>query len=601
HYPNQLPYRYSFLYSFVLVIIAVRALMNLRYLKKGIALGAGSLLIVVIVLAEVLFKDKVPPESVYVSIVFIVIYILAMRPRTRRRLSYSLAALFLCIMVLCESLVSSILLLNQVGKNEGFTSHEGYTGDLAAVTNVIEAVKKNDPGFWRLEILPAKSTDDPALYNYNGLTIFSSTVNKPTAQSMRNMGFHGNNINSYKYVNSTALTDMLFGIRYRISKNQSWNDPRWTNLAMTEIGVNVDGDKNPYLYKNDEALTPLWFIHEEPDSLRLRSQNAFENLQTLLTAADPSLSDVVNFQKIEVLSGLNVTPRAGSERNGYRFDLENNKKDTQVTVYIDVTEDSWQYFHIDTSRRTEIRVWRESDNEFYVEPTTVTDDPMDESSEKKDIDDRRTVSVNKPDIDKGESSEPPASRTTGGNIQSRNMRVPEMIDAGFVKAGDRVTLHVKQNADDATAFTLYSANLTAAGLTRAYETIAPQMLQNIRWNSRYLIGELTAPKDGYAFATIPWDRGWKVSVNGLQVTPVSVQNAWLAIPVKEGVNRIEMCYTPPGFETGLIATVLSLLGLVFIVLLTAAIRLKRDERRRRKREAAARITLSDIRLPDREE
>ncbi|NLZ70461.1 MAG: YfhO family protein, partial [Clostridiaceae bacterium] len=40
HYPNQLPYRYSFLYSFVLVIIAVRALMNLRYLKKGIALGA---------------------------------------------------------------------------------------------------------------------------------------------------------------------------------------------------------------------------------------------------------------------------------------------------------------------------------------------------------------------------------------------------------------------------------------------------------------------------------------------------------------------------------------------------------------------------------
>ena len=216
------------------------------------------------------------------------------------------------------------------------------------------------------------------------------------------MGFHGNNINSYKYVNSTALTDMLFGIRYRISKNQSWNDPRWTNLTMAEIGVNVDDDKNPYLYKNDEALTPLWFIHEEPDRLSLRSQNAFENLQALLTAADPSLSDVVNYQKIEVLSGLNVTPRAGSERNGYRFDLENNKTDTQVTVYIDATEDSWQYFHIDTSRRTEIRCGAKVTTS-YVEPTTVVDDPIDESSKKKDIGDRRTASADNSDIDKGET------------------------------------------------------------------------------------------------------------------------------------------------------------------------------------------------------
>ncbi|HHX37210.1 MAG TPA: YfhO family protein, partial [Clostridiaceae bacterium] len=76
HYPNQLPYRYSFVYSFLVLIMCFRALTQVRSFKArtlAMAFGGG---ILYAILAEAISPDLVDHTSAYVAIVLLAIYFL---------------------------------------------------------------------------------------------------------------------------------------------------------------------------------------------------------------------------------------------------------------------------------------------------------------------------------------------------------------------------------------------------------------------------------------------------------------------------------------------------------------------------------------------
>ena len=67
-----------------------------------------------------------------------------------------------------------------------------------------------------------------------------------------------------------------------------------------------------------------------------------------------------------------------------------------------------------------------------------------------------------------------------------------------------------------------------------------------------------ADADKYAFYSIPNDDGWKASVNGEPVEITDI-NGFMAVPIKEGENRIEFTYHTPGFREGCIMSAGALL------------------------------------------
>ncbi len=67
-----------------------------------------------------------------------------------------------------------------------------------------------------------------------------------------------------------------------------------------------------------------------------------------------------------------------------------------------------------------------------------------------------------------------------------------------------------------------------------------------------------ADADKYAFYSIPNDDGWSATVNGEEVDIIDI-NGFMAVPIKEGENRIEFTYHTPGFREGCIMSAGALL------------------------------------------
>ena len=82
-----------------------------------------------------------------------------------------------------------------------------------------------------------------------------------------------------------------------------------------------------------------------------------------------------------------------------------------------------------------------------------------------------------------------------------------------------------------------------------------------------------ADADKYAFYSIPNDDGWTAEVNGETVDILDI-NGFMAVPVKEGENRIEFTYHTPGLRAGI---AMSAGALLMTCLYLVLVRRKRTE------------------------
>ncbi len=94
------------------------------------------------------------------------------------------------------------------------------------------------------------------------------------------------------------------------------------------------------------------------------------------------------------------------------------------------------------------------------------------------------------------------------------------------------------------------------------------------YTSTGFTAQIDAPGDRLVFFSVPWEPGWSASVNGQDTEILRVNVGFMAVLVPAGESvQIEFTYSTPGLGTGVLITLLSLMGLVGY--LTLARRLKR--------------------------
>ncbi len=69
---------------------------------------------------------------------------------------------------------------------------------------------------------------------------------------------------------------------------------------------------------------------------------------------------------------------------------------------------------------------------------------------------------------------------------------------------------------------------------------------------------VNSPSDTVAVIAETFHPGWTASVNGVSVQVIQVNHAFMAVPVKAGVNEVRMTYTEPRFRIGFLITALAL-------------------------------------------
>ena len=262
HVPNDLPYRYSFIYTFIMITIASYVLNNIKnYSFIKIILSFIFTLIYITIFKLTNYKNitnnMLTINYLLITIYFLIYTLYHLYPKVKK------TAVIIFIMVIGIECVISI--------NHNWNIDQdinNFYKDYNSLTSSINNIKNKDTEkFYRIEKNYIQTLNDGAWYNYYSGTTFSSMAYQNIAKLVNELGMPGNNINSYYYKQNTPIFDLMFDIKYIIGEKEDINyykevqdnNKIYKSLYNSGLifGVNKNIKKwqynyiNPFEYQND--------------------------------------------------------------------------------------------------------------------------------------------------------------------------------------------------------------------------------------------------------------------------------------------------------------------------------------------------------------
>ncbi|MDO5014351.1 MAG: YfhO family protein [Clostridia bacterium] len=269
HFPNDLPYRFSFIYSFVLVQAAVYGFVNLdkKSEKKAILAFAFTFLLIIIIQKET--SKNVSDLTIYLSIIFALIYCIFFIKFIDFKNMEKLISIVFVVLVISEITAGSLkhfeINQNKADYMSGYSEFYKYHKKLK---------NENQSLFYREEMLYSETKMNPSLYGYNGISLFSSMANENVARLQCNLGLAGNYINSYTYSLQTPLYNSLFSIKY-LYNNMPGIKPSTDYYASLDIGAKYNVLENKYY------LPPILPVNKDIKKFKSLKHRPFVNQQAI--------------------------------------------------------------------------------------------------------------------------------------------------------------------------------------------------------------------------------------------------------------------------------------------------------------------------------
>ncbi len=231
HVPNDLPYRYSFLYSFVLLTIATYGLLNIKKIKFPLITLAYLFLMSLLVLVFQENWEGITKNMVIINMILLSLYFLFYACHHFLNKYHTLVYCAFIFVVAIDVIVSTTY-------NWDITQVMSvFYDDYQVTEELLDKVKEQDDElFYRIENTSMLTLNDPSWYNYYGMTTFSSMAYESMAILQHNLGMPGNEINSYYYVQSTPIYDLMFDIKYFIGTTN--DKTRYHEIATVEESAN---------------------------------------------------------------------------------------------------------------------------------------------------------------------------------------------------------------------------------------------------------------------------------------------------------------------------------------------------------------------------
>lgn len=511
HFPNQLPYRFSFVYIFFILSMCYQGFKKLNEFT-GKQIGA----ICTSVLFFILLWQKIGDSAMqfytfYASIVFIIVYAAAMTyGKTRDKIKPEHLVMVVAFAIIAEITVGTIGGIWQTDGLEGYTTREGYSSgaEVQQIREAVESIETNDNSFFRMEVFPPRTTNDPVLYGYNGLSIFASTIPEKPVKLFENIGYHSNGINSYKYEGSDILMDSFFGIKYMIYRELAIDEGMYRQIQKTD---EITVFENPYV------LSPG--IHSGPDIKEWESGWSMPfDAQNRLYAALSGIYDIL--VPLEQEHG-DLTNMEFTSKSGYKYFAFTRPDEGDISVCKIKT-------YVETSRQVYM----------YIDP------PVNDINGAYAFFDGKSVGFN-------------GTRAT-------------MVNLGYVEAGTEIEVQLtfKENSPKSGSFDLYLYGLEKEKFEEAISIIKERSLIVESFSDTRISGTINAPEDGYMIMTIPYDKGWNVKVDGLEKETFALDNCLLSFEMAAGPHTVELEFIPDKFIPGAIITISSITVLAAAVIIS---------------------------------
>lgn len=512
HYPNQLPFRNSFILVFLLCSMMVQAYRqwDFRINMKWYQILAVSIFL--LLLLQKIDGETYSFDMILISGILLFMYAMIFNSGKNIKISKQFMSSILLIIVSIEMLINSSIAINSISENEYYGTRDGYlAGDVPdSIREKVEYIRSENP-LYRASMWPDKTVNDPMLYGYPGITIFASTYPEEPVQLFKEIGYDNNGINSYQNTGSNIILDSIFGLKYKIVKNE-----RNEQVSYYE---ELQKDDFTTLYENPYALSLIFEVPNQASNTMLSvDSTAFKNQKTLIQTlgGDPSMLEI---KGVDVSLGLgNTTEKSNPHR--FQVNKESGFKG-QRNISFDFIADEAGYY---TS------AWNASGIKFS-NVKYLTSKSGAEQFENE-------ISLSRKDT--------------------------SISDLGYLDKGTtaRITFEINDDSQDTGSIEIEAARINEQKMISLLETLKQGESQVTYHNDNQLTAKLNAKNNGYALFTTTYDNSWNITVNGEEVEVLPFDNSLILIPIKQGENVIEAKFVPSGFTQGLIISFLSIMILI---------------------------------------
>lgn len=502
--PNWLPYRYSFMISFLLLIFGAQAFDNIKKVQ-----GRGFAAAFLIPLVMLLYADLADDSEHYTAVLTIGIplallaAVLILTWAYRRHSAKVPVCIALAALVCAEAGLNTAHSLYQMDDDIVFSTRESYRWDIPLTREVTEQIHEQDPDFYRMEKTFHRCVNDPIALRMYGMSHSSSTLNAKSIQLLRSLGYAGRE-HYTRYDGSTLLTDDIFGVRYVFATNPD-------TLPYTET-VPVDTTTAIKVYKNEDDLGIAYLASDLIEDYDIDDDSPFTSQNKLAAMLSGNRAASI-FKPIEGVEFDSRNIRIGSTTDAhYSYRKVNEDQEAWIAYTVTAQADGPVYMYLPTKYERETQLYV---NKIY----------------------------------------------RGNYFLYENYSIEYL---GTFKQGDEFEVKLKL-LDKAVYFTnawfyYIDSDQLAKFQSLMQEKNASTVLR--RTGGCTLQLEVNAAEDCALFTTIPAEEGWTVTIDGVQTDwKTCLSDSLICVPVTQGKHTIVLNFYPAGLVSGLI---LSGSGLVLL-------------------------------------
>lgn len=342
--PVGFPYRYSFLFSFLLIVFAYEAYIRIDEIR----FKPGAVIIVVFFVA--IFTNAgqniLSSTLIFATLILAIIYAILLSQQKKRR---ALMLCFIVILVSCELGYNAFITLRSYAP----LTRSSYHSYVISMEPIIDAIKENDPDFFRMEATFRRTHNDSLLLNFSGLTHFSSTYEEDTLNLMEKLGFRNTGLWAYYNKGATITADSLLSIKYILSRF-----PLTHYEAISQTGPIVT-------YQNPYAL-PLGFM--VPDTLiqlSMDNPNLFTLQNQITQAMTINLPDTYVPLEVKDILTTNIRTDKHPDYTTYLADDPNQEAAITFIIQSQNTHPIYAYFPTPSWHKVNLRLNNEPFGTYF--------------------------------------------------------------------------------------------------------------------------------------------------------------------------------------------------------------------------------------------
>lgn len=131
-----------------------------------------------------------------------------------------------------------------------------------------------------------------------------------------------------------------------------------------------------------------------------------------------------------------------------------------------------------------------------------------------------------------------------------SISLPQMMAVGDVRAGDTISVRVVCKSGESSTMTVSAAVLDPDCFARCYEKLNASTLELTKFRSTRVEGSIQCDRDGLLYTSIPQNGNWKALVDGEESEIRLVGECMIGVPLTQGSHQVTFVYENAALSLG---------------------------------------------------